>query len=58
MTTLRVVYGTEVDVTVDGSTDPKAIMATLSETYKELADATYTVSNGVMTITLKEGRKA
>ena len=59
-TPIQVIYGTEVDVTVDGDLTPEQIIATLKDTYKELSDAQYTITNGgevrVMRITLKEGK--
>jgi hypothetical protein len=59
----RVIYGTEIDTTVDGSLTPEVILSTLRGTYKELADAEFTITsdgdgNDVMRITLKEGKKA
>ncbi len=60
--TIRVIYGTEVDTTVDGTLKPEDIFNTLKNTYKELADGQFTVNTvdgqRVMKITLKEGRKA
>lgn len=61
--TIRVIYGTEIDTTVDGSMTPDTILNTLKVTYKELSDANYTMTpdgdgGQVMRITLKEGRKA
>lgn len=60
--TIRVIYGTEVDTTVDGTLSPQAIFDTLKNTYKELADGTFNVTTEggqrVLRITLKEGRKA
>lgn len=60
---IRVIYGTEIDTTVDGSLTPDVILSTLRGTYKELSDAEYTLTddgdgNSVMRITLKEGKKA
>lgn len=63
MSTIRVIYGTEFDHTVDGDLTPEVILDTLKPTYKELADATYQITtdaegNRTMRITLKEGKKA
>ena len=39
--TIRVIYGTEIDTTVDGSMTPETILNTLKVTYKELSDANF-----------------
>ncbi|MBP7966694.1 hypothetical protein KAZ66_00330 [Candidatus Woesebacteria bacterium] len=61
-TPIQVIYGTEVDATVDGDLTPEQIINALKETYKELSDSQYSITEGdglrVMRITLKEGKKA
>lgn len=62
MKSIRVIYGTEIDNVVDGNTDPKDIMDTLTRFHKELADAEYNIVDvgdvREMRITLKRGNKA
>ena len=59
---MRVIYGNEVNTVVPDGSDPKEILNILKDSYAELANAEYTLSNEggeqVMRVTLKSGSKA
>lgn len=64
MSTIRVIYAAVgLDTVIDAAITPETVFNTLKGTYKELEkDGTYDVTTSedqtVMTITLKEGKKA
>lgn len=59
---MRVIYGNEINTTVSDNVDPEDVMATMKSNYRELSNATYSVSDeggeSVMRITLRSGSKA
>lgn len=60
---MRVIYGTELNIDVDDSLTKAEILATLSETYAELKNASATITTNAegertMTISLRTGNKA
>ena len=59
---MRVIYGTEVNTTVEAGVSPESVMATLGQLYAELSNAVFNVAQEggeeVMRITLQSGTKA
>ena len=59
---MKVIYGSNFNVVINNGLSPETIIATLTDTYPELANSTYSLTgegdDQVMTITLVGGGKA
>lgn len=59
---MKLIYGTNINATVDDNLAPEDIMATLKESYPELSQGTYAITgpegDKVMTVTVRSGAKA
>jgi hypothetical protein len=59
---MRVIYGTDIDMTVPDTLSGEEIMATLKENYSELSRGTFTITTEnderVMRVTVQSGSKA
>lgn len=59
---MRVIYGSQIDTTVPDDTAPADVMNILKESFAELSNGTYAITNEggvqVMRVSLRSGSKA